>query len=848
MNDRARQRLAGAIAALLLGAVSMAANLQTQVAPNPLLAGETGQFQIISDGAVPQISALPNVPNLEWLGGPQTSTSVQIVNFQKTVSATVTYLFRVTQAGNCLIPAFAVTVNRVQQMTPATLVRVEAVQPGQAAGKGLSMEQAVLGTVRIGSADQPPPRLFVGQEIPVDVTIWVWEPMFSNRMNYPELQLENAAFVERAVPGRENPRFGRPDIGRQIRTGAPFQVVTFRCRITPLGPGIARVKGRVMLQVLLPEQRNRRRPANDPFGVFDDRLMNDLGMRQTVTREVPVELPPLTVASLPQPPSEAGYYLGLIGKATLSGQVTPATVPVGEPVSIALSVSGQGNPDSLNPPKLNIPGFRTYDPEIKKNVGDNALQATITWVLVPLSTEARLPPLTFSTFNPESGEYERYNLTTQVQITPAHQPDAGGLVADSGAPRPPPDLQASARADNVNDILYVKTRGGAGIRLPLWRNTVVPSVSLLLFGLTAYAGLSFAARRRDLLSADPVFRRRQDARRRERTLQRDLRNCPPENRAALVRERVTPFLSALLDLPPGSTPATVAGQIAAEHPELAKLLREVEAGAFRPGGPRPIDADVVLKALKRLHAILILPLFLVAALPGSARADQPVAAALQKAVAAYDQGQIEQAKVLFHQAQTSDPDPHLLYNEGNCAYRTGHLGQALAFYEKARRLKPRDSDILENLNFVRAKLGQPPVGRADTPRQLLVRLRDLLRPDEWCLAGAIAACAGLILAGVRRWRRASPLPGLAVAAVSVLASVLLQWSQAHATYEHGTHGVVTAESPGTYRLPDPESEKAQGTLHTGEPVRIVETRTGWYRVRASDAEVWVQQTDVTCAW
>lgn len=44
---------------------------------------------------------------------------------------------------------------------------------------------------------------------------------------------------------------------------------------------------------------------------------------------------------------------------------------------------------------------------------------------------------------------------------------------------------------------------------------------------------------------------------------------------------------------------------------------------------------------------------------------------------------------------------------GNCLYKLGDLPRALICYERASRLAPRDSDILENLNLVRRKLGLP---------------------------------------------------------------------------------------------------------------------------------------------
>jgi len=45
------------------------------------------------------------------------------------------------------------------------------------------------------------------------------------------------------------------------------------------------------------------------------------------------------------------------------------------------------------------------------------------------------------------------------------------------------------------------------------------------------------------------------------------------------------------------------------------------------------------------------------------------------------------------------------YNLGNACFRQGKLGFAILNYEQARRLAPRDPDILANLRFAEQRLG-----------------------------------------------------------------------------------------------------------------------------------------------
>ncbi|MEI8078801.1 MAG: BatD family protein, partial [bacterium] len=115
-----------AVAGWLLNAVLALAAVEVMVEPNPLELGELGQYQVITDGGTPEIGNLPVVKGLQWTGGPQVSTSVQIINLQITRKATATWTFTVEQPGRYVIPAITVTVGGKPQRLPECVLVVTA--------------------------------------------------------------------------------------------------------------------------------------------------------------------------------------------------------------------------------------------------------------------------------------------------------------------------------------------------------------------------------------------------------------------------------------------------------------------------------------------------------------------------------------------------------------------------------------------------------------------------------------------------------------------------------------------------------------------------------------------------
>src|SRR5882724_4891553 len=68
----------------------------------------------------------------------------------------------------------------------------------------------------------------------------------------------------------------------------------------------------------------------------------------------------------------------------------------------------------------------------------------------------------------------------------------------------------------------------------------------------------------------------------------------------------------------------------------------------------------------------------------------------------YDSGKFAEAAAAYEKIEPKTA--YVYYNLGNAWFRQGKLGLAILNYERARRLTPRDPDILANLKFAEQRL------------------------------------------------------------------------------------------------------------------------------------------------
>ena len=274
--------------------------------------------------------------------------------------------------------------------------------------------------------------------------------------------------------------------------------------------------------------------------ILNAQLHTILGVQQVpVTLEAKAQT--ITVKPLPTA-NKPSSFNGAVGRYTMQAKASPLEVTVGDPVTVSIQISGQGAIESLNLPKLDWAGFKSYEPSVTTKK-DNSLgllgTRTFEQVVIPeRDTIAEVPRIEFPYFDPVTG---RYRVLAKgpfpLKVNPGDKPVAPTVAAGSAPETKEPESPPQT------DILTIKHHlGSLGQATPLVARPgywLLQSIPLLLW----LAALAWR-RKTNTLANNPRLRRQRQ-----------------------VAERTHAGLAKLNDLAKRET----AGEF---HAELADLLRE----------------------------------------------------------------------------------------------------------------------------------------------------------------------------------------------------------------------------------------------------------------------------------
>jgi tetratricopeptide (TPR) repeat protein len=188
-------------------------------------------------------------------------------------------------------------------------------------------------------------------------------------------------------------------------------------------------------------------------------------------------------------------------------------------------------------------------------------------------------------------------------------------------------------------------------------------------------------------------------------------------------------------------------------------------------------------------------------------------------------------------------NPLLFYNLANTYYKTGSLGYAVLYYEKALLLKPFDRDIRANLTFVERNLTDRirPLHDEGVLR-IFKNLSSYLKPKVTVIIESLFFTIFIIFMQIfiffplLREKMKKPLITTAVLFVIALMGVLGQWS----SIKNHPRGVIIAETVEVKSSPITESETLF-SLHSGTRFRLTEKRDEWIRFSIADGrQGWIK--------
>ncbi len=257
-----------------------------------------------------------------------------------------------------------------------------------------------------------------------------------------------------------------------------------------------------------------------------------------------------------------------------------------------------------------------------------------------------------------------------------------------------------------------------------------------------------------------------------------------------------------------------------------------------------------------MRTAIILALAVVAAfaLVDLAVADDSIdVEAFRSANLLYEAGNYEEAARSYeHLSRLGYQDATLYYNLGNSYYRIDDKGRALLNYLRAKRLAPFDEDIEANLALVREGVGAPGSSQ-ERPMPVLGQFADWLPWVSFNAAALIALlcwlaiwAAVLTLVWKRTIRHGLTLRRIAVVAAFglILFGLLALGNQTSRSHWTET-GVIIAGSTDVLEAPNSRA-RIEINLDAGREVGVIETTSGWTRVRLprTELEGWVLSSDV----
>jgi hypothetical protein len=443
----------------------------------------------------------------------------------------------------------------------------------------------------------PDGPVYIGQQIPVRIEWWLDSSLQESIRRYSIRSAlfeapDTFRFVDDTIARRgetslelataEGDIAIRAEVETRPESGRQYLVVSGERRMVPLRAGRFE---------LPPATLNVDEVTGWQRDLFGSRRPTDT--RRLFARDEPIELVVEPAPERGRPPS----FGGAVGSGfSIDARADRSVVQRGDPITLTLTIRGDGQLDTVGLPPLDGPGgldptqFRVLDEAASGEIVDGAKRFEVPVRVVDESVR-EIPPIEYAWFDPDLGEYQTArSRPIALSVRPAEVVSADDVVAA----RPPEEAAAEtgdATAGSADGAALEAGQLGADLaierdvarlaaRPPAWR-----PVRLALYG-SGLAGVLGAA----------LWRRRRDATPRTSRL----RALCVRERARLVGAKSGPAREAVTDASAAMRRLRAADPGLA-GPEVDALLRSCEDILYAPG---PVDDEAARACVTRAIACI----------------------------------------------------------------------------------------------------------------------------------------------------------------------------------------------------------------------------------------------------
>jgi hypothetical protein len=457
------------------------------VEPSRIKIGESATIRLTSFGRLKDVE-LPTIPGLVF-GDMRRSEGFEFLNGTPIPATFIQVRVTAQFAGEFTIPALTPTsqsigLDVVKGDEPNPYVwpsQMPAPPPAVAASlpKGVELQAGGAAFVHLAV---PTRAVYVGESVPVEIELGLRPGIVTSVNGLPTLRGSDFTL---------NNLSKQPERREQVIDGSTFVVMTWHSALAAVKAGDFSLSAEtpVTAKVSTLSAPDRAVASRLAWPLLQS-MYNGIAPKDMTIGSSPSELKVLPLPAEGQPRN----FGGAVGDFQVSSDIAPASVAVGDPLTLRLHISGSGNFDRVDSTMFDhLDHWKTYPAKSSFTpsdaVGYKGEKVFEQPLIAAQSGEQSIPGLEFSYFNPNTRRYELAQ-TSPIKVTIAASLASGSLNALTGA-RSPDGASATASTQGLRPD-HPPARTSVGDLRPLYFR--VPFLAIPTTLALILAGSWFAVR------------------------------------------------------------------------------------------------------------------------------------------------------------------------------------------------------------------------------------------------------------------------------------------------------------------------------------------------------------------
>jgi len=411
---------------------STAQKFYAQVGAKTVQVGQTFELAFVINVGGASDFTPPNFKDFEIAGGPNQSSSMQIVNGQMSQSITLSYLLMAKREGKLVIgPAY---VNAGGQKLESATITIEVVK-GNATQQAGSNTAANSANVKPDGSDifiktnVSKSKCYLGEQITISQKVYSRHQIIGfQKFNPPTYD----SFWSQTIESTSGNQTAQENVEGVIY----FTYELFRNVATP------NKVGKVTIKPIEGEVVVRRQTSSKPRNIFEQ-FFGTNGYEDIAVKAIS-RLTSLEVMDLPSE-NRPSNFNGAVGNFGYKVEASRQSLKANDAFNLKITITGKGNVKLIDAPKLNLPeSFETYEPKVI----DGANSKVYDYIVVPREEgNFKLENLDFSYFDLDKKKYSNIpSPSINIEVLPPDPNSTGTQVYSA----------QNKVKETENDIRYIK--------------------------------------------------------------------------------------------------------------------------------------------------------------------------------------------------------------------------------------------------------------------------------------------------------------------------------------------------------------------------------------------------------